>query len=350
MADNVTLNTGAGGDTCAADDIAGIKFQRVKLVHGADGINDGDVSSANGLPVQVVAALPAGANAIGKLAANSGVDIGDVDVTSLPALVAGSAKIGAVDLDSDATIAAAVPTVAQFVAGTDGTNARALKTDAAGELQIDVLTLPALVAGTANIGDVDVLSIAAGDNNIGNVDIVTMPNVTLAAGTNTNEVVGDAAHDAVVAGNPVLNGAYAESVEDSDANTNANRVSADGDAVRLLADRYGALYTNSGGPFQFSYSNQASAAQTDTVVHAAPAAGLSIYVKSVFVACNGAVTITVEEGTAVFKWRYYGAAAGDGASVTFGGKGLKLAAATSLTYTTSGAVEHTIVVVGEIAP
>jgi hypothetical protein len=39
-------------------------------------------------------ALPAGTNAIGKLAANSGVDIGDVDVTSLPALVAGTAAIG----------------------------------------------------------------------------------------------------------------------------------------------------------------------------------------------------------------------------------------------------------------
>lgn len=34
------------------------------------------------MQVDVVGALPAGANAIGKLAANSGVDIGDVDVTS----------------------------------------------------------------------------------------------------------------------------------------------------------------------------------------------------------------------------------------------------------------------------
>ncbi len=35
------------------------------------------------LQVDVVGALPAGTNAIGKLAANSGVDIGDVDVTSI---------------------------------------------------------------------------------------------------------------------------------------------------------------------------------------------------------------------------------------------------------------------------
>jgi hypothetical protein len=39
-------------------------------------------------------ALPAGTNAIGKLSANSGVDIGDVDVTSLPALPAGTNAVG----------------------------------------------------------------------------------------------------------------------------------------------------------------------------------------------------------------------------------------------------------------
>ena len=43
---------------------------------------DNSIASGNELQVDVVAALPAGTNAIGKLAANSGVDIGDVDVTS----------------------------------------------------------------------------------------------------------------------------------------------------------------------------------------------------------------------------------------------------------------------------
>lgn len=50
---------------------------------------DADTSALAGavsgteVQVDIVAALPAGTNAIGKLAANSGVDIGDVDVTSL---------------------------------------------------------------------------------------------------------------------------------------------------------------------------------------------------------------------------------------------------------------------------
>lgn len=149
MADDVTLDSMSGGDVVAADDIAGIKYQRVKLVEGANGTNDGDISSANPLPVSLtsttvtgtvavtqsgtwdeigindsgnsitvdyattgsgtatgalrvelptngtgVVGLNAGTNAIGKLAANSGVDIGDVDVTSsaLPTGAATSAK------------------------------------------------------------------------------------------------------------------------------------------------------------------------------------------------------------------------------------------------------------------
>ncbi|HUU45666.1 MAG TPA: hypothetical protein VM118_08020 [Acidobacteriota bacterium] len=35
----------------ASDDISSVKYQRIKLIHGADGVNDGDVSSANPLPV-----------------------------------------------------------------------------------------------------------------------------------------------------------------------------------------------------------------------------------------------------------------------------------------------------------
>lgn len=63
---------------------------------GQDGTNPQAIKTdaAGELQVDVVGSLPAGTNAIGKLAANTGVDIGDVDVTSLPALVAGTAAIG----------------------------------------------------------------------------------------------------------------------------------------------------------------------------------------------------------------------------------------------------------------
>lgn len=73
MADNVPITAGAGTNI-ATDDIAGVHFQRVKLVDGtldSTGAIGGD--AANGL---------------------------DVDVTRLPALVAGGANIGDVDIAS----------------------------------------------------------------------------------------------------------------------------------------------------------------------------------------------------------------------------------------------------------
>ena len=94
-------------------------LQAGSAIVGQVGIDQTTPGTTNG--VQINAALPAGTNAIGKLSANSGVDIGDVDVTSI-------------------------------------------------------------AAGDNNIGNIDVASIAAGDNNIGNVDIVTLP--ATPAGTN----------------------------------------------------------------------------------------------------------------------------------------------------------------------
>lgn len=73
------------------------------------------------------------------------------------------------------------------VSGTEGAYTFAdINGDATNGLDVDVTRLPALPAGTNNIGDVDILSIAAGDNNIGNVDVVTLP--ALPAGTNN---IGD---------------------------------------------------------------------------------------------------------------------------------------------------------------
>lgn len=55
--DNFTANPGAAGDTFGADEISAVKYPRSKLIHGADGVNDGDVSNTNGLPVKLVATV-----------------------------------------------------------------------------------------------------------------------------------------------------------------------------------------------------------------------------------------------------------------------------------------------------
>lgn len=69
MADNSTAPS-TGGLPIASDDIGGVQFQRVKLVHGADGVNAGDVAVGNGLPVKQDGAftvgLPSGASTSAK--------------------------------------------------------------------------------------------------------------------------------------------------------------------------------------------------------------------------------------------------------------------------------------------
>lgn len=77
---------GANADAAVAAGAAG--SIQAKLRRVTQGLED----------LKTLIVLGAGTNAIGKLAANSGVDIGDVDVTSLPALPAGTNNIGDVDL------------------------------------------------------------------------------------------------------------------------------------------------------------------------------------------------------------------------------------------------------------
>lgn len=50
MTDNTVLNPGTGGDVIATDDIAGVKYQRIKTGFGGDGVYT-DVSTADPLPV-----------------------------------------------------------------------------------------------------------------------------------------------------------------------------------------------------------------------------------------------------------------------------------------------------------
>lgn len=54
MADNFTANAGSGGSTFASDDIGSIQFPRVKITTGADGVNDGDVSTTVPMPTRLI--------------------------------------------------------------------------------------------------------------------------------------------------------------------------------------------------------------------------------------------------------------------------------------------------------
>lgn len=280
MADGLELNAGAGGATLATDD-AGVAghVQVVKLAVSADGSATAITADAGGLLVNLganndvtvtgtVTAEDGGASLTVDNAALSVVG-GGVEATALRVTIASDStgvlsvddNGGALTVDGTVSVSGAVDTELTTAdldtgAGTDtravvgivgsasggaalipGSATAGLKVDLGADNDVTVTgTVTAnLAAGTNNIGDVDVLSIAAGDNNIGNVDIVTMPNVTLAAGTNTNEVVGDAAHDAAVAGNPLRVGARADTA------LSGITLVADGDTTDLYAGVDGVL-------------------------------------------------------------------------------------------------------------
>lgn len=50
MADNINVTPGTGS-TIAADEIGGVLHQRIKVVIGADGVSNGDISASNPMPV-----------------------------------------------------------------------------------------------------------------------------------------------------------------------------------------------------------------------------------------------------------------------------------------------------------
>jgi len=120
--------------TPAADDYAVLRVDANGALWTRDDILEAVVAGSE-LQVDVVAPLPAGTNAIGKLSPNTGVDIGDVDVLS------GPTGASAFEVQGTAADGAAAVGNPVLVAGEEsGGNAQSLLVDSLGHLQIDVLT------------------------------------------------------------------------------------------------------------------------------------------------------------------------------------------------------------------
>ena len=73
----------AGSNTIGVVDLGSTDNAVLDAIAASLALLDNSIQSGNELQVDIVGSLPAGSAAIGKLAANSGVDIGDVDVTSV---------------------------------------------------------------------------------------------------------------------------------------------------------------------------------------------------------------------------------------------------------------------------
>jgi hypothetical protein len=120
-------------------------------------------------------------------------------------------------------------------------------------------------------------------------DAVKVVNAT-AANLNA-QVVGPAAHDAAVSGNPILNGA--------EARTSLGTAVAEGDVVRLAASRYGMLFVSALAPSHAS-SNGTPITATTTSIIAAPSAGNHLRVLRIHMSNGGSTStwVAVRDGAA----------------------------------------------------
>jgi hypothetical protein len=140
MADNITLDPGSGGAVLATDDLSSVHHQYVKVEYGADN-SATPVSPANPMPVELsdgtdTALVTAAGELNVLLGANTGVDIGDVDVLSIiPGVGAtnlgktldvavGAADTGVLMLgvrrDADTTLVNATNDLAPFLVDANG--------------------------------------------------------------------------------------------------------------------------------------------------------------------------------------------------------------------------------------
>lgn len=141
--------------------------------------------------------------------------------------------------DAVATAGSAITAKGTAAAGTDGTNARILKTDSSGELQVDVLTMP----------------------------------------TTTVTAAGDVAHDTADSGNPVKVGGKA-------VNTLPTAV-ANADRANLVTDLFGRLLTGTIDPAMAVHKSvNVTTTQTGSDVWS-PTSGKKIAVTSVIVSSYG---------------------------------------------------------------
>jgi len=315
------------------------------------------IASRGAHVVCLVLPLPAGANAIGKLAANSGVDIGDVDVLTLPAItgtvtanagtnlntsalaleaggnLAGAATSLAILDDWDETDRAKVNIIVGQAGITAGAGAVAVNTPrvtlasddpavvalqildnvvAGSEAQVDVIT-SALPTGAATLAEQQTQTTA--------LQLIDDWDNGASDGAS---VSGDVAHDAADAGEPVKIGGKA--------NLDEPTAVAENDRVNAWFDLHGrqVVLLGHGDPEPPVTANGTAAGLS---VIAAPGASLSLYIckGSVINAAAAENIISLRDGAAgTIRWTVNAAADGGGAIFDFGVRGWKLTANTAL--------------------
>jgi hypothetical protein len=319
MADNANATAGDGTIVVAADDIGGVKWQRVKATWGPDGTaNDTDVATGKPLPIQVRSAtglIPVGEPTDAK---STATDTTSVSLISINKQISASAQLSATAakqpaLGTAGSASTDVITVQGIASGTalpasqsgiwtvqpgNTANTTAWKVD--GSAVTQPISSTALVPGTAatnlgkaedaahTTGDTGVMSLAVRNNTASALagtdgDYIPLTTNTRGAiwmaiedgsGGQVTSFSGPTQYteDAAAASDPV--GSMMMAVRRDTLST--SEVSADGDNIALKATNKGALHVNmaSGG----ITAGTAGTASTDVVSVQGIASGTALAV------------------------------------------------------------------------
>jgi hypothetical protein len=275
------------GTTVATDDIGGVQYQRIKLSQGADGAAV-DVSSA--APLNVTLANT-GANATPVV-----VDLGannDVTIATLPALAAGTNNIGDVDV---LTINGVAPAFGTGARGATVQRVTIATDDSVPVTNAGITTIAGAVSGTEM-----------------QVDVLTMPTVTINSPAVTNagtfavqesggaltalQIMDD--WDNAASDGASVSGDVAHDTADAGEpvkigfkayeldGTEPGTAVAEADRVNSISDKYGRQYVEEAHPRFWHVSADYGAAQTNASVKAAPGAGIALYITDIVIS-NGA--------------------------------------------------------------
>lgn len=160
------------------------------------------------------------------------------------------------------------------------------------------------------------------------------------------QTVGNVAHDAVDAGNPVKVGFKAKSFDGTEPGTAV----AEDDRVDAIADPYGRQYINDMHPRFWHTSADYGAAQTNASIKAAPGASLKLYITDIAIsngATAGNVTLLDGSGGTVLFEHYPGV---NGGIVCNLRNPIVLTANTALCITSTTVTTHSVNIGGFIAP
>jgi len=273
-------------------------------------VTDGDVSpfqvDANGCIV-----LGTGSKAIGKLAANTGVDIGDVDVTSVPAplnVVGGGTEAAAlrVTIANDSTGVITVDgTVTANLSATDNTVLDNIDSDTN-----DIKTAVELLDNAVDGNFLNCNMCLAGNDAVAGEGVIDSNTLRVTVATDDDGV----AHLATIAGDTTNIETAIQIIDDWDA-THASAAPADGvqvmgagysaglptdvgadaDAARICTDRHGRVLAGR-MPQNFQATMTSADAQSATPVKT-KTADRKMYILSLVVSTDTAMNIQFQDDT-----------------------------------------------------